>query len=327
LTLGLADLIYRLQDVITWHINSRITDVRRNMRGRLIVDPSGVDTVSLDGDGDVYLRSGVSRAGVDKWLKQLDLRDVTAGHLTDADILGKIMQAVTGVNDNLMGQYNQGRRSAQEARTVLSGAAGRMKLHGALIWDAGCAPMGRMMLANARQSLPVSEFMAVIGAPDPNDPVAIQEMQERYNEFKGDPQEVVRGADYFTFDSTLQSEKGFMAQSLQDLLAAILQSDPTAAGRLTREVDPAKIVEEIQYLRGAGNIKRFRYTPAEKLEIQAEQAQRMALEQKKAEPKPPSVSGKLTPEQEAVASNRALGVNLPAGKPQDTGGNGATKSE
>jgi hypothetical protein len=49
LTLGLADLIYRLQDVITWHINSRITDVRRNMRGRLIVDPV-VDTVSPDGD-------------------------------------------------------------------------------------------------------------------------------------------------------------------------------------------------------------------------------------------------------------------------------------
>jgi hypothetical protein len=152
--------------------------------------------------------------------------------------------------------------------------------------------------------------------------MAVQEMAERYNAFKGDPQEVVRGADYFTFDSTLQSEKGFMAQSLQDLLAAILQSDPTAAARLTREVDPAKIVEEIQYLRGSGNIKRFRYTPAEKLEIQTEQAQRMELEKAKAQPKPPSVSlsGKLTPEQEAVASNRALGVNLPAGEPQ---GNGA----
>ena len=34
--LGLADLIYRLQDVITWLINSRVTDVRRNLRGRNI---------------------------------------------------------------------------------------------------------------------------------------------------------------------------------------------------------------------------------------------------------------------------------------------------
>jgi hypothetical protein len=294
------------------------------MRGRLIVDPSGVDTVSLDGDGDVYLRSGVSRAGVDKWLKQLDLRDVTAGHLSDADILGKIMQSVTGVNDNLMGQYNQGRRSAQEARTVLSGAAGRMKLHGALIWDSGCAPMGRMMLANSRQSISFDEFSAVIGKPDLDDPEALQEFQERYNDFKGTAQEIVRGADYFTFDSTLQSEKGFMAQSLQDLLAAILQSDPTAASRLTREVDPAKIVEEIQYLRGAGNIKRFRYTPAEKLEIMQEQQMKLALEQKKAEPKPPamSLSGKLTPEQEAIAAESALGVATRPGAGQATAGTG-----
>jgi hypothetical protein len=284
LTLGLADLIYRLQDVITWHINSRISDVRRNMRGRLIVDPSGVDTVSLDGDGDVYLRSGVSRAGVDKWLKQLDLRDVTAGHLNDADILGKIMKAVTGVNDNLMGQYNQGRRSAQEARTVLSGAAGRMKLHGALIWDSGCAPIGRMMLANSRQSISVDEFLAVIGKPDVNDPEAVQAMQERYDEYKGSPEDIVRGADYFTFDSTLQSEKGFMAQSLQDLLAVVIQSDPTAASRLTKKIDPAKIVEEIQYLRGSGNIKRFAYTPAERLLIEQEEQQRLAIEQAKAAP-------------------------------------------
>lgn len=322
LSLGLADLIYRLQDVITWHINSRITDVRRNMRGRLIVDPGGVDTVSLDGDGDVYLRSGVSRAGVDKWLKQLDLRDVTAGHLNDADILGKIMQAVTGVNDNLMGQYNQGRRSAQEARTVLSGAAGRMKLHGALIWDSSCAPIGRMMLSNSRQSLPFEEFQSVIGG-------TAEDIQERYAAFKGTPQEIVRGDDYFTFDSTLQSEKGFMAQSLQDLLTAILSSDPTAASRLTREVDPAKIVEEIQYLRGAGNIKRFRYTPEEKLEIEMEQQQRMALAEQKAAPKPPSVSlsGKLTSEQEAIAARSALGVSTKPGPGQATagtgGGNGA----
>jgi hypothetical protein len=264
----------------------------------------------------------VSRAGVDKWLKQLQISDVTQGHLNDADILGKIMQSVTGVNDNLMGQYNQGRRSAQEARTVLSGAAGRMKLHGALIWDSGCAPIGRMMLSNSRQSLSVDEFLAVIGKPDPNDPQAVQEMQARYDTFKGTPEEVVRGADYFTFDSTLQSEKGFMAQSLQDLLAAILQSDPTSAASLARDINPSKIVEEIQYLRGAGNIKRFKYTPAEKLVIVQDQQQRMDVEKAKAAPKPPAVSlsGKLTPEQEAVASRAALGVALPAGEPQ--GGNG-----
>jgi hypothetical protein len=310
-SLGLADLIYRLQDVISWHINSRITDVRRNLRGRLIVDPGGVETSSLHGDGDVYLRSNVSKAGVDRFVKQLDMRDVTQSHLQDAEILGKIMQVVTGVNDNIMGQYNQGRRSAQEARTVLSGAAGRMKLHGHLIWETCFAPLGKMMLSNSRQSLSTESFSRLIGG-DPN------EAQQRFAVFQGTPEEVITGADYLTFDSTLSSEKGFMAQSLQDLLGVIIQSDPVAAARVAQEINPAKIVDEIQYLRGAGNIKRFRYTPEEQQAMIAEQERRQQNEEAKNKVKPAiSLAGKLTPEQEAAVANQALGITTAPGVSQD----------
>lgn len=283
MTLGLADLIYRLQDVITWHINARITDVRRNMRGRLIVDPQGVDTTSLDGEGDIYLRKSVSKSGVDRWVKQLQMADTTQGHMTDAELLGKMMQVVTGVNDNLMGQYNSGRRSAQEARTVLGGAAGRMKLHGHLIWDCGLAPLGKMMLSNSRQSLSMPEFVKAIGTGQGD------EIQQRFAEFKGTPEEVITGDDFFTFDSTLASEKGFMAQSLQDLLVSIVSSDPTAAQKMSQGIDPVKLVEEIQYLRGSGNIKRFRYTPEEQQAI-AQQQQAEAEAERTPKPKPPTDS-------------------------------------
>lgn len=314
LTLGLADLIYRLQDVITWHINARITDVRRNMRGRLVVDPQGVDTASLDGEGDIYLRHSASKSGVDRWVKQLQMVDSTQGHMTDAELLGKLMQVVTGVNDNLMGQYNSGRRSAQEARTVLGGAAGRMKLHGHLIWDKGLSPLGRMMLSNSRQSLAFTEFMKVIGKGQAD------EIQQRYTMFKGTPEEVITGDDYFTFDSTLSSEKGFMAQSLQDLLAAIISSDPMAAQKLAQGVDPVKIVEEIQYLRGAGNIKRFRYSPEEQRMIDIEQRRRFDIEHQPPPPPPPSLSlsGKMTQSQEDEAAKLAGIPGRLGDKPQQT---------
>lgn len=309
-TLGLADLIYRLQDVISWHINSRITDVRRNLRGKLIVDPGGVETSSLDGDGDIYLRSNVSKAGVDRFVKQLDMRDVTQAHLTDAETLGKIMQVVTGVNDNIMGQYNQGRRSAQEARTVLSGAAGRMKLHGFLIWEKALAPLGKMCLSNLRQSLSQEPFARLIGGRP-------EEIQARYAAFQGTPEEIICGDDYFTFDSTLQSEKGFMAQSLQDLLSVILQSDPVSAARIAQDINPSKIVDEIQYLRGSGNIKRFRYTPEEQAAIAQEQERRMQVEEEKVRSRPNiSLAGQLTPEQEAAAATYALGIQTQPGPSQ-----------
>lgn len=284
---GLADLIYRLQDVITWHINSRITDVRRNMRGRLVVDPQGVDTASLDGEGDIYLRHSASKSGVDRWIKQLNTQDTTQGHMGDAETLSKFMQVITGVNDNLMGQYNSGRRSAQEARTVLGGAAGRMKLHGHLIWDTGLGPLGRMMLSNSRQSLSMPEFVKAIGTGQAD------EIQRRYDQFKGTPEEVITGDDYMTFDSTLASEKGFMAQSLQDLLVSIISVDPMAAQKIGDGMDPVKLAEEIQYLRGSGNIKRFRYTEQEMQQIQ-QQRQQQEEAAKHPAPTPPSQSMKYS---------------------------------
>lgn len=249
-SLGLADLIYRLQDVISWHINARITDVRRNMRGRLVVDPMGVDTASLDSDGDIYLRAGAGKSGVDRWVKQLQMTDVSSGHMVDAEILGKIMEVVTGVNGNAMGQYNSGRRSAQESRTVTAGAAGRMKMHGQLIWDTCLAPVGRQMMSNSRQALSLESFQKAISKNSDD---------ARFQQFKGTPEEVITGDDYFTFDSTLASEKGFIAQSLQELLVAII-ANPIAAQQL--DLDPRSMMNEIQELRGAGPMSRFSLSKA-----------------------------------------------------------------
>ena len=112
-SLGLADLIFRLQDVITWLINARVTDVRRNLRGRNIINPSIIDTKTLDGEGDIYLRKGANPAMMERAIRPLDVNDVTRGHMTDADMLNKIMQTVTGVNDNA-----QGSTTAAEGRQL-----------------------------------------------------------------------------------------------------------------------------------------------------------------------------------------------------------------
>lgn len=327
-TLGLADLIYRLQDVISWHINARITDVRRNMRGRLIIDPTAVDTTDLNDDGDVYLRKGMGKGGIDRFIKQLDQRDITGGHMVDADLLSKIMEVVTGVNGNAMGQYNSGRRSAQEARVVTAGAAGRMKMHGHLIWAGGIGPMGKQMLSNSRQSLSQEMFMRALGRPDQADQAAVQAAATRYSVFKGTPEEIVTGDDYFTFDATLASEKGFTAQSLQELLVAIISSNPLAAEKLTSAIDPAKLMKEIQYLRGSGNINRFKYSSQEQQEIQLEQQQRYQMEHQPPPPKPPSMSltGKMSQSQEDAAAELAGIPGKRGEKPQaNPASNGATK--
>ena len=244
--MGLADLIFRLQDVITWLINARITDVRRNIRGRNIVNPAFIDTKSLDGEADIYMRKGANPAMMDKAIRPLDVNDVTRGHFGDADALSKIMELVTGVNSNAMGQYNTGRRSASEARVVTAGASGRMKMHAQLIWETSLGRLGRLMVSNLRQSLGMDSFEQIVG----EDPM----LEARFTLFKGTPAEVIGGNDYFTFDSTIQSERAFMAQSMQELLVAVI-NNPMAAQIL--DIDPRSLMNEIQYLRGTGNVSRF----------------------------------------------------------------------
>src|SRR4029077_11827767 len=122
---------------------------------------------------------GANVAMMDRAIRPLDVNDVTRTHFQDADILNKIIQTVTGVNDNAMGQYNSGRRSASEARVVTAGAAGRMKMHGQLIWDSSLGRLGRLMVSNLRQSLSLEAFTGVVGA----DPM----IQGRYDAFKGTP--------------------------------------------------------------------------------------------------------------------------------------------
>ena len=60
-------------------------------------------------------------------------------------------------------------------------------------------------------------------------------IQQRYDAFKGTPQEVIGEGDYSTFDSTLQSERSFIAQSLQELLVAVI-NNPQSAQML--DIDP-----------------------------------------------------------------------------------------
>lgn len=243
--LGLADMIYMLQDVISWFINSHITSVRRVIANRLIVDPKIIDTKTLDGEGDIYLRKSVS-VPLERAFAQAKMQDVTSAHMTDADMLMKVMEIVTGVNGNMQGQYSEGRRSAYQSKVVTASSAGRMKMHGQLIWDSSLGRAGRLMLSNSRQSLSDETFLRYIGSTP--DAVA------RLAAFRGSPAEIAQGSDYMLFDGTLQSEKTFEAQGLQELLS-IIMSNPVAAQQF--DISPKAVLEEMERLRGSGDVRRF----------------------------------------------------------------------
>lgn len=251
LTDSLSTLIDPLQEVITWLINARIAAVRQNIEGRFVVDPSFVDVATLTA-GNKYImlkKNAPYNMGINAFISQLKTVDPTVTHIQDAEALAKMMQIVSGVNENAMGQVASGRRSATENRAANAGAASRMKLIAATVWIDGIAPQGRKMLLNCRQDLSFETYSKIIGA----------NAELTWDQFHPENSVELEGnEDYFAYDGTISSEKGYIAQSLQELVS-ILVSNPEVLA--ATNLDVVAMIKEVQSLRGLKNLDRFERPP------------------------------------------------------------------
>ena len=246
--IALAGSIDNLQSVITWFINSRITNVRKVIQNQLVVDPEGINMDDVRNRSSVIrLKPQQGRLGMDRWIKQLDIRDVTGGHVADAAFLKEMTQETTGITENALGQFSSGRRSATEAKNVNSGATLRLKLVACLQWIDALAPLGEQMLTNLRQGLDEETTVKVVGLVD-------------YIEGQGEAFLPVTQADimgpceFVIYDGTLPSDKVYVAQVLQELLMAFFKSPEVA---LSLQIDPHAVLLELMELRGVRNPRRF----------------------------------------------------------------------
>jgi hypothetical protein len=244
---GLAGSIEQMQSIISWLINSHITSVRKTIQNWLVVDPAGVKMEDLHKRSPVIrLKEEAARLGIDRVIKQLEVRDVTANHIGDAKVLHDMVQVATGINDNALGQFNTGRRSATEAKNVNAATAARLKVVATIIWYAAMMPLAEKLLSNLRDGLDEETYVRVIG--DTADPEQLAEFK------KVTKNDIVGDYDFEIFDGTLPTERVMHAQALSELLQVLL-TNPSAV--LTLGYDPRLIMQEILELRGIRNPKRF----------------------------------------------------------------------
>lgn len=246
---SLSDVLDRLQETMDWFMNARVESVTRTIDNQLVVDPLGVDMSTIVNRSRVILlKKGASRTGVDRYVKQLAVQDVTARHMDDIGQLTTIMQAVSGVNENAMGQYHTGRRSATEARVVAQGAASRLKNITESIWFSSIQPTGLKMLLNLRQGMTEEDVIRVAGKEWAMKPEAVAQ-------FLASAEELVTQSDFFMYDGTLQSEKAYMAQTLMELFQQIITLGPS--GLINLELSPKLLLEKVYELLGVGSLQAF----------------------------------------------------------------------
>lgn len=248
LSAGLSDVIDQLQNVISWFLNSRITNVRKVIGDKLIVNPAMVNMSDLKERRPVIRLSAAAAGEIDKYIKQLQMTDVTQTHVKDVKELHDILKMVTGITDSLLGEVRPGKRSATENRNTTSGAAARLKTLAAVIFRFALEPMGRQMLSNLRAGLDNETYVRLLGARAAATPEFV----------KVDKTALIGHYDFEIFDGTLPSERHLTAQALNDLLQVFIQN-PQAA--MFFNVDPRKLLNEVLLLRGVHNPERFSLTP------------------------------------------------------------------
>jgi len=155
------------------------------------------------------------------------------------------MQTITGVNDNIMVSTTKGVEVHKKLERFLMAQPGVWKLHGHLIWR----PVWLRWvndLSNLRQTLSSDAFIRLIGNSDPTG------RSTTLQSFSRTPEEIIVGDDYFSLIQRCKVRR-FHGRVIANLLATII-SRSCRRRTYGTEVNPAKIVDEIQYLRGAGKL-------------------------------------------------------------------------
>lgn len=244
---GLSDTIYELQNTMSFLINSHIVNVRKTIKSRFLYDPEKVESADLKGD-QMYIRTRPNAAAdISKVIKQLDSTDITRAHIQDLDVLNKFVQLVSGINENALGQYNSGRRSATEARNVNAGAASRLKMHAILLWSGGLSRMASQVLSNTRQGRTREVYNMIVG-----EELAAEAPFEQV--ILADPTKISGGYDLMPYDATLPSDKRFQAGVLTELFQ-LLVSNPQSMQLLNK--NPMKLMNSIARLYGIKNMNDY----------------------------------------------------------------------
>jgi hypothetical protein len=243
---GIAELLAPMQDILDWLMNSRVTNVRKVIQNQLIVDPRFVDLQDLkDRNPIIRLKSTPDGMSMDQVVKQLAVSDATTGHLNAKE--------ATGIQENLLGQFSSGRRSAREASNVNANGAARVQLPIKGIWESLIQPVGRKMLCNSQQGLDMEQLVSIVGLQR-----VVSDPQTAQSFLPVDKSMLVGSYDFLIFDATLPSQRMATAAALAQA-GDILMKNPASV--LALNIDPKLVFFEWLELMGVKNADRFQLTP------------------------------------------------------------------
>lgn len=256
---SMLEITKPLNDTLTWLINTHFYNVRKSLNDQLVVDPSKVvmkDVTNPEPGRIIRLKPAAYGSDVRLAVSQLQVQDVTRAHVTDAQMVMEMLQKVTGVNDNLMGAVNSGRRTAAEVRSSTTFGINRMKTMAEYLSATSFAPWTQQIVQTTQQCFDLERQFRIVGDQ-------AQYMTDRFIHVT--PDSIAGFFDFVPVDGTLPVDR--MAQvNLWNQLMAQAGKMP----QIMQSFDLTKIFAFVAQLAGLKNINQFRIQILPDAQMQAQ---------------------------------------------------------
>lgn len=163
------EITYGLQDTIDWLFSSHVANVRKALNDMIIADPSRVnlnDLANPRAGRIIRTRRAYWGRGVEDVAKQLEIKDVTQGHMRDTAIILELIGRTSAASD--MGQgipMRSGERvSAEEVKGIKHGSLSRLAKAARIVSMQSMLPMARMMASHTQEFMSEDSYTKVTGS-------------------------------------------------------------------------------------------------------------------------------------------------------------------
>ncbi len=170
-TPGSSELLDGVQRFGNWLINSHIYNAFRALYNQVIAAPNLINMsdlrnpgpgwlVRLTGAGEDALEAGTP---IGSMYSQLQIQDVTRGHVTDYGLLSSEAQRITAAGDTAQGMPLPDRRTLGEVQQMFAAGSSRVTMHAQLKGEQQDTPLAYAMIANRQQFTTLQRAYRLVG--------------------------------------------------------------------------------------------------------------------------------------------------------------------
>ncbi|RLF03876.1 MAG: hypothetical protein DRJ64_07755, partial [Thermoprotei archaeon] len=244
-----------MQGVLDWLFNSHITNVRKSINDMFIIDPYQVNSQDLrDGRAGklIRLRRPSWGKGVKDVIQQLNVTDVTQGHIQDSAWIVNWMQKIGATDDAAMGSLRQGgpeRLTGKEFEGTQRGAFSRLERIARLVGLQAMQDIGYMFASHTKQLMSEELYVKTTGRWQQ---VLVEEYGEKIkqNKMKVDPFDLLIDYDVMVRDGSIPGNN--YSGVFMELFNTIAEHP-----ELQQRLDIFRIFSHIARSNGAKNVSEF----------------------------------------------------------------------